>query len=312
MGIVLRAPAKVNLYLNVVGRRADGYHEIETLFLPVPGLHDTLEVSLADAPGIHLTCDRPDLPCDERNTCRRAAAAFSRHLGSEPRWQIHLQKRIPVAAGLGGGSSDAAQVLLACNRLLGETLTDPELRSLATGIGADVPFFLNPRPAVAGGIGDLVAPVDSGMRAGLVVLNPGFPLPVAWSYAHAQWRDRGPVPSLGRLVHDLGKGCTEAVAHRSFSALEAAVFRKFPLVEIMRDFLLQEGCLCAHVSGSGPSVFGLSRYAGPTGDWGRLTAERFGSAVYCHSEHLEPTHTPRQPDESPCGIPVSGTPDIVE
>ena len=175
----MRCPAKVNLYLRVVGRRPDGYHEVVTVMQPLT-LADTLTVTLAGA-GISLRCDRPDLPQGEENLVWRAARQFQEETGLTSGVRLRLSKRIPVAAGLGGGSSDAAGTLLALNELAGKPLPPGDLHRLASRLGADVPFFLAREPAVGRGTGTQLSPVTL-LPYWYLLVNPGVPLSTRWVY----------------------------------------------------------------------------------------------------------------------------------
>jgi 4-diphosphocytidyl-2-C-methyl-D-erythritol kinase len=280
MNATRRAPAKVNLFLDVVAQRPDGYHDIQTVFLPIPALADTVSVAVAAHAenAITLTCDDPDLPTDASNLCCRAAAAFAAAVPTARGCRIALTKRIPVAAGLGGGSSDAAAVLLALNDLAGRPLPGPDLAALARSLGADVPFFLDPRPSLASGIGDVLTPIACTLDAGVVLVNPRFPVSAAWAYANLARCPRSPPPALSTLLAALALGDLATTAATAYNALDPAVRDKFPLLDRIRDCLLDGGCLAAMVSGSGPTVFGLCppRVTATAGD---LVQGRFGTAV---------------------------------
>jgi 4-diphosphocytidyl-2-C-methyl-D-erythritol kinase len=266
MNLTATTPAKINLFLQVRARRPDGYHEIDTVFLPVPGLDD--EICLADGgpPGIRITCTAEGVPDDERNLCHRAAAAYAEAAGVAPCWTIGIVKRIPVAAGLGGGSSDAAMTLRLLDRSVPRPLGEDRLRELARHLGADVPFFVDPRPARGTGVGDRLTPVACGGQLPLVLINPGFPVSTAWAYAHV-------VPQIGEadvagLLGALAEGDLAGMAARTYNAFEAVVCRKFPIVDILLEFLRTQGCLTARLCGSGPTVFGIGR----SGDAARRAA----------------------------------------
>jgi 4-diphosphocytidyl-2-C-methyl-D-erythritol kinase len=267
------APAKLNLYLRVLGRRPDGYHEIETLFLPVPGLVDRLTLDELPAPGLELQISEPALPCDRQNLVWRAAEAFAEAAGLTPRWRFTLEKHIPLAGGLGGGSSDAAATLRLLNHACGSPLPPARLHALAAGLGADVPFFLDPRPAVGRGIGELLEPVAGLKVPALIVVNPGFPSATPWAYAH--WADvpPPPAPSLATLLDALRAGDGRAAAAATYNALEFAVRRKFPLLDLLCEALCAAGCAAAHVSGSGASVYGVCLDASPAAVGARVQAQ---------------------------------------
>ena len=255
----IHAPAKINLFLEVLGRRPDGYHNIRTLFLPLAGLADELEIVLTAEPGLQLTCTGPvAVPAGEDNICIRAARAFCRHFGLPESHSLHLQKNIPAVAGLGGGSSDAAAVLLLLadlHELPGERLQ--ELLPLATALGADVPFFLDPRPALGEGIGERLTRITLGQPLELLLLNPGFPLPVAWSYQHWRRPAGATPPDFQKLAAVLAQGSPQEIAAMAWNDLGFAALEKFPLLQILRRHLLQAGAYAVHVSGSGPTLFAV-------------------------------------------------------
>jgi 4-diphosphocytidyl-2-C-methyl-D-erythritol kinase len=245
----VRCPAKVNLYLRVVGRRPDGYHEVVTVMQPL-SLADALTVTLAGE-GISLTCDRPDLPQGEENLVWRAARQFQGETGLAPGVRLDLSKHIPVAAGLGGGSSDAAGTLLALNELTGKPLSQGHLHRLASRLGADVPFFLARSPAVGRGTGTQLSAVTL-LPYWYLLVNPGLPLSTRWVYENL---DLAGLP---------GPPVTEAwdPEHPETwvrNDLGMVAVNRFPeLTQLLAD-LNEAGAWCQGISGSGPTLFGLFR-----------------------------------------------------
>lgn len=248
-----KAPAKVNLQLKVTARRSDGYHELQVSFLPLWELCDVIELEFR--PGrLRVHCPGTDLPEHGDNLCGKAAYAY--HLAAKvpPEWVFTVRKHIPVAAGLGGGSSDAAAVLRMLNRHY-RALTEKELSGLAAGLGADVPFFLDPRPSSATGIGEKLLPFDFRLpELPLLLVNPGFPVSAAWAYRNLDPARIGPgVPFRG--------GTPEEIAAQMRNDLEPAVLEKFPLLRLIRRTMLEQGAAAALMSGSGPTIFALCRDA---------------------------------------------------
>ncbi len=180
MKAAVTVPGKINLWLEVLSKRPDGYHELSTLMLPV-GLFDRLEME-TQAEGIHLECTHPLVPVDERNLARRAAEAFFQRSGWRVGLRIRLEKAIPVGAGMGGGSADAAAVLTFLNGIAPRPLSRIALHELARRLGADVPFFLLRRPALATGIGDRLQTVTGLPQYPLVLIKPPFEVSTAWAY----------------------------------------------------------------------------------------------------------------------------------
>jgi 4-diphosphocytidyl-2-C-methyl-D-erythritol kinase len=251
---VLRTSAKVNLTLEVLGRRADGYHEIATVMQAVD-LSD--RITLEDADDLELRTAAPGVPTDGRNLAVRAAAALRQAAGVEGGVRITLDKHIPVAAGLGGGSTDAAAVLLGLNRLWRLRWPLERLDEVAAALGSDVPFFLRGGAALATGRGEKVEPLR-GRSLGLVLVNPKFPSSTAEMYARvtpAMYTDGG---ATRALAGSLGRSAAR-VAASLYNGLEAAAAGALPQIARMRAALLAAGALGAVMSGSGPTVFGVAR-----------------------------------------------------
>ncbi|MBO4511641.1 MAG: 4-(cytidine 5'-diphospho)-2-C-methyl-D-erythritol kinase [Victivallales bacterium] len=255
----MKAVAKTNLYLRVLGERHDAYHELENVFVPVSGLYDDVEL-LPGENGVLLHIEGEAVPSDQDNLCLKAAEAFCSASGLKPQWTILLRKRIPVAAGLGGGASDAAAVLLLLNEHYGNPLEKAKLAELASSLGADVPFFLKPEPALGTGIGDVLRPICLNVHFALLVVTPCFPVPVKWTYAHLP----SALPEEPRLDDFLASAKGDDIysfARMCRNDLEEPVFKKFPLLCAMRDCLMENGALAVHVSGSGPSLFAIAETA---------------------------------------------------
>lgn len=239
----------MNLYLKVTGRRPDGYHDLITVMQPL-SLADVLEVE-AGSPGLRLEIKGAALPGGPDNLVWRAAAAFYAALGQEPRARLRLHKRIPVAAGLGGGSSDAAGTLLALNHLEGEPLAPAELYRLAAELGADVPFFLSLRPQVGRGIGTELTPVEL-PAYWYVLLNPGVKVSTAWVYRSL---DLEQLQVAGAPFRESWEG--ERPQAWVANDLESVTFRAYPELPAWVARLQEAGALAAGMSGSGPTLFGL-------------------------------------------------------
>jgi 4-diphosphocytidyl-2-C-methyl-D-erythritol kinase len=255
-GLVVQASAKVNLTLEVLGKREDGYHELATILQSVD-LWDRLAVEPADS--LSLVTSDPALPTDEGNLVMRAARLLRDEAGVSRGARIRLDKRIPVAAGLGGGSSDAASTLWALNRLWGIRWPVKRLQELAERLGMDVPFFLGKGRAMATGRGERLAPLPAAGALALVLVNPNFPLstrdvyqqvPAGWSAEPAGTR---------RMVAALRGRSPRQVATALTNNLETVVEPTVPAIARMKAALLAAGALGAVMSGSGPTVFGVAR-----------------------------------------------------
>jgi 4-diphosphocytidyl-2-C-methyl-D-erythritol kinase len=257
------SPCKVNLLLNIISRRADGFHQLETVMHPV-AWHDTLRFERLSRPGIILTCSHPAVPANSTNLVHRAASAF---LAAAPARnggvKIRLEKRIPIAAGLGGGSGNAAVTLRALNELFGHPLSAEQLQPLAAALGSDVPFFLQPLPALGTGRGEIITPLQPfpALRGTFILLvHPGFGVSTAWAY---QALTRYPEATSGRegraaeLISLLQAASLERASKAFFNSLEIPVLHKYPLLKLYQEFLLENGASAALMSGSGSTTFAL-------------------------------------------------------
>jgi 4-diphosphocytidyl-2-C-methyl-D-erythritol kinase len=250
----VQAHAKLNLYLRVVGRRPDGFHELETVFQSID-LADELTVELAD--DLRLTGGCAEAPPGPENLVLSAAAALREAAGGQGGAVIHLEKRIPVGAGLGGGSSDAAAMLLALNRLWGLELPHERLAALAAGLGSDVPFGLRGGTAVGRGRGEILEPLPT-PRLWSVLVRPPFPVPTAQAYG--LYRPAPPEsPQLEAFLTALATGDAARLAPLLRNDLEAGVFGAWPELEALREHLLTAGAVGARMTGSGSVLFGLAR-----------------------------------------------------
>ena len=261
MPLEKNSPCKVNLLLNILGKRADGFHELETILHPV-NLCDRLTFERGGH-GVELTCSDAKLPADARNLVHRAATAFLQATQIGDGVRIHLEKKIPLAAGLGGGSGNAATTLLGLNELLGEPLPPAKLHELAAALGSDVPFFLQTKPALATGRGEKIQPLDffPALRGAVFLLiHPGFGISTAWAYQNLA---RFPAalngqPGLGqRLVSLLQTGDLHASGRALYNSLEAPALEKYPLLALFQEFLRSHGAAATLMSGSGSTTFAI-------------------------------------------------------
>jgi len=262
--LLIRSPAKLNLTLDIVSRRRDGYHELVSLMCPI-GLYD--ELRLTPAHGIEIACTHPGVPVDDTNLAHRAARAFFSCIGRGDGVRIDLTKRIPMGAGLGGGSGNAAAVLLALNRCYGEPLDRGALMALGRPLGADVPFFILGRPAVAQGVGERLAAVERLPPRWAVVVYPGFGISTRETYEGLCREVLEPNLALTKsenlhnpLLLKVRNGPPERYLHND---LEAVVLPHHPeLIDIKRA-MAQNGAAGTLMTGSGSCVFGLFSHPGP-------------------------------------------------
>lgn len=254
------AVSKLNLYLKVIGRRPDGYHRIESVFLPLdePSDRVTLEL-LPDASGSRCRSDDPELPEDLENIAGKAASAYFCDANLPDGADIAIEKRIPSAAGMGGGSSDAAAVLTMLEHRFA-ALGPGKLRRLALSLGADVPFFLSPRVAEVSGIGEIIRTADCPPVAPpLLVVDPRFPVSAKWAYAHLPEECKKPdaLPRQREVVAALRERDWQKLADNIHNDLAAPLYHKFPLLSLLRDFMEKNGALRAEITGSGPTMYAL-------------------------------------------------------
>lgn len=259
--LTVRARAKVNLGLEVLGRRTDGYHELLT-FLAAVDLADRVVLETTEAvgtgrPAIELLGGAPGVPDGPDNLAWRAAELLSRELGMAAGVRIRLAKAIPVAAGLGGGSADAAAVLLGLSRLWRVALEPARRQALAAALGMDVPFFLGEGAALGSGRGEVVQVVRRHRSIPLVLVNPGFPLATREVYGRLEPADFTDGGAVRALVAALGAG-PHAVAARLVNGLERPGARLWPGLAEVKAALVQAGALGAVMSGSGPTVVGVA------------------------------------------------------
>jgi 4-diphosphocytidyl-2-C-methyl-D-erythritol kinase len=250
----LSAPAKVNLSFEIKGRRADGFHEIETLMVPI-SLADGLTIDRGDEDAqIHFSCDDPSLPLGQENLVVRAAMLFRERTGIGTGVTIALEKKIPHGAGLGGGSSDAASALLGLNEVFDRRLPEDELLDLAARLGSDVPFFLARSPAICRGRGELVTPVSFAAGFSLLLLKPDFGVPTRWAYG--KWKESRELPGI-----DYSAQAFENV--RFVNDLERPVFEKFVFLARLKTWLRRQPQVAAALmSGSGSTMFAVLPDAG--------------------------------------------------
>lgn len=259
--IALRAPAKINLYLRVLGRRSDGYHEIESVMQMV-GLYDEVVVR-PRRKGIRLTVEGGDLPSGPGNLAYNAAAAMALEAGGSRAASIHLVKRIPLGAGLGGGSSDAATVLIALNRLWRLHWPRPRLAALGATLGSDVPFFFSGPTAWVTGRGERVAPAPALRPSGsgpvpawAVLVNPGFAVSTKWAFeALGETRGLTNVEAIYKMSR-LSEAPPASVWSMA-NDLEQVSAARHPVIEEIKTHLRTAGARAVRMSGSGPTVFGM-------------------------------------------------------
>ncbi len=254
----LLSPAKVNLFLHIAGQRPDGYHDLETIMVPLD-FGDTITLQLRKT-STTLECDNPNLPVDDTNLALRAANALQETFQPDKGAKIILQKRIPLAAGLAGGSSNAATVLTGLNRLWQLNAPVEQLDPVAARLGSDINFFLRGGAAICRGRGEIVEPIPSKLSATVLLINPGFGIPTKWAYgawAEAARTLTAKPPDITLLARALAADDLAGVSRALYNSLEAPSVKKFPVLDLLKRALRDAGAAGALMSGSGATVFGL-------------------------------------------------------
>lgn len=253
----IAAPAKVNLFLRIVGKRSDGYHELSTWMQKLTLADEVLLTSVAS--GITLHCPGSNLPEDEINLAYKAAALFFKNSSLPGGIDITLTKNIPIAAGLGGGSSDAAAVLTGLNTLYAAGMNEKELMGLGLMLGADVPFFVvDCHAALATGIGEKLEIQDSLADCWFVLVNPGFSVSTKWVYENFE----SPQTANFALTIEgnpfiLGPASGKDLSDTFFNDLESVTISRYSEISVLKQKILQLGAVASLMSGSGPTVFGV-------------------------------------------------------
>jgi 4-diphosphocytidyl-2-C-methyl-D-erythritol kinase len=256
----LSSHAKLNLRLDVLGKRSDGYHELLMLMERVT-LSDEIEMKMVER-GIAVTCDHSGVPEGEENIAFRAVkeilAYSSRNVGVE----VRIKKNIPVASGMGGGSSNAATVIKGLNQLLKLKLPREKLMVIGAKIGADVPFFLFEGPAIASGIGDQLKKIKKIPKMHFMIINPGIPVSTEWVYKNLGIngknengeKEKNDV-KLQELPHTFNS--KKDVVKVLNNDLERVTIKEYPVIADIKELLLRHGAMASQMTGSGPSVFGI-------------------------------------------------------
>ena len=269
---------KVNLILNILGKRPDGYHELESIMHPVM-VCDSLSFSRAGS-SIQLTCSDPALPTDSGNLVYRAATLFLESAAIKDGVRIHLEKKLPLAAGLGGGSGNAACTLKALNDLFGAPLSGQQLHALASKLGSDIPFFLQPGPALVTGRGEGIEPLNSFPAlagAAFVLVHPGFGISTSWAYkqlAHYPEALNGRPGRAARTVAIL-QDSFQGIGAGLYNSLEAPALPKYPLLVLFQEFFRENNMPCL-MSGSGSTTFAIAPSLARAQDLAEAFKSRFG------------------------------------
>jgi len=267
----LRAPAKVNLSLRILGKRPDGFHDLESLMTPI-SLADEIEVKTGIGQDVSVQCDDAEIPQDASNLAAIAARQFHAHTGQRFDARISLHKRIPSGAGLGGGSSDAAAVLVALDAIFETQLGVAGLERIAANIGSDVPFFIRRIPAWARGRGERIEPAELPGKLVLALFKPPFGVSTPWAYKH--WSTSSELPGVD-YAPQIWNGL------EFVNDLERPVFEKYTLLPVMKAWLrAQPECRVALMSGSGSTMFAVCEEQDAAGALAARALEHFGATMW--------------------------------
>lgn len=253
----LRALAKINLGLDVVGKRGDGYHEVRMVMQTIQ-MYDVLEIEKKAEPGITLTTNIPYVPTDERNLVYKAARMLMDEFHIEEGLTMNLEKFIPVAAGMAGGSSDAAAAFVGVNRIFGLGLSEEELMKRAVKVGADVPYCVMRGTALAEGIGEKLTRLPRLPQCYVLVGKPGVNVSTKIAYENLNLNDPAMVhPDIDGMVNAIHEGNLDGMISRMGNVFEPGIIRRYPIIQEIKALMENNGARKAMMSGSGPTVFGI-------------------------------------------------------
>ena len=254
--IRLKARAKINLGLDVVRRREDGYHEVK-MVMQMLRLYDQIDIEKTQESGILVRSNLSFLPTDERNIAYKAAKVMIDQFGLEQGVIIRIEKHIPVAAGMAGGSTDCAAVLYGMNKLFGLRLNQKKLREIGVKLGADVPYCLMRQTALSEGIGEILTPISPLQDCPILIAKPSVSVSTRHVYEHLKLDEQTMHPDIGGIVTALADGDLYGVTDRMANVLETVTVPEHPVIDEIKKQMMASGAVNALMSGSGPTVFGI-------------------------------------------------------
>lgn len=257
----LRAMAKINLGLDIIGKREDGYHEVRMIMQTIR-MYDVLEIRKKSSPGISLSTNLPYIPCDERNLVYKAAKILMDEFHVEEGLSMKLTKSVPVAAGMAGGSSDAAAAFVGVNRLFHLGLSQEELMKRAVQVGADVPYCVMRGTALAEGIGEKLTRLPDLPGCYILIGKPGINVSTRTAYENLDLNEIRRRPDIDGMIRDIKNKDLYSMTGKMENVFEPGIMAKYPVIREIRDLMEKQGALEAMMSGSGPTVFGIFDDAG--------------------------------------------------
>ena len=252
----INAPAKINLGLDVVRRREDGYHEVKMIMQSIR-LFDRLTLKKTRTPGISLTTNLHILPVNEDNLVYKSARLLMEEFGITEGLSIFLDKRIPVAAGMAGGSTDAASCMLAMNRLFHLGLSLEELKTRGVTLGADIPYCLQKGTALSEGIGEILSPLPAAPDCYVLIAKPGFHVSTKFVYSNLVLDENTVHPDIDKMLDCIQNRDLHGLCHNMANILETVTIPAHPDIALIKQTMMENGALGALMSGSGPTVFGI-------------------------------------------------------
>ncbi len=257
--ISLRAGAKINLFLNVLGKRPDCYHDIETIYQSI-SLHDTITLRKGKPGEIKVQSNHPDLPVDERNIVYKTAKLMMLESGKDFGVDIQIIKRIPIGAGLAGGSADSAVTLVGLNELWDIGFNMDKLQELGAKLGADVPFCIVGGTCLGEGKGEKITKLSSIPSLPIVIANPGFQISTAWAYESIDNLGLTDIQkSANILIEKIKQKELSKISDELYNIFEIVAFQKYPVLSELKDCFNKNGALGSLMTGSGPTVFALAK-----------------------------------------------------
>ena len=249
--IHLKSPAKINVGLNVIRKRDDGFHDIETIFYPI-NIFDELTFEKADS--FHFTSNNKDLESDSNNLIIKAKILLEQFSGKKINVKISLNKNIPIGAGLGGGSSNCASTLLSLNELYNLNIDENKLRKIALQLGSDVPFFINPKPSIASSRGEILNEINFKINFPILIVNPGIHVSTKWAFENLKVKQ--PEFRLTEMISEKTFSF-ETMKDKISNDFEKIVFNKYPEIADIKSKMYKLGALFSLMTGTGSTVFGI-------------------------------------------------------
>lgn len=251
-----KAYGKLNLSLDIVGKREDGYHLVRMIMQTV-NLYDVITIEKQRDSGIVLTTNQPDLPTDKDNLIYQAASLLMNEFQISDGVRIHLEKHIPIAAGMAGGSADCAATLTGINELFALGLSKEALQKRAVTLGADVPYCILGGTALSEGIGEVLTPVTDVVPCNLLLIKPNIDVSTKWVYTTLRWNELTSHPDIDGMIAALDNHSLKGVSDKMENVLETVTIPSYPVIQEIKDKMMELGAQNAMMSGSGPTVFGL-------------------------------------------------------